>query len=259
MTEEARKKRILLTGAAGRIGTAFRRYVGDRYYLRLGIHNNWPEDPGNHEVFRMELASLDSCQEACKGMDMVVHLAANPSPRVPFYDDLLDANIKGAYNIFRAAKDQGCQRVIFASSVQAIDGYPLDVQVHSDSPVCPASIYGATKCFGEALARYYACKEGMSCIAVRIGSFDTVRMRDFVNPHRLSKYITQRDMSELLVRCIEAPLSVRFLIAHGVSDNRFKRMDLTETREVLGYEPQDDAFELFGVSFPQVDPESWRK
>jgi len=242
-------KRIQLTGAAGRIGSAFRRYIGERYKLRLGVHHlEKLRDPGPHEVFHLEIADLESCQQACRGMDVVVHLAANPSSRAPFYDALLDSNIKGTYNIFRAAKDQGCQRVIYASSVQAIDGYPQDVQVHSDSAVWPSSIYGATKCFGEALARYFAFREGLSCIAIRIGSFDSERMRIGVNAHRLSKFITQRDMSELLVRCVEAP-NVQFAIAHGVSDNRFKRMDLTTTRELLGYEPQDDAFEIFGISF----------
>lgn len=38
------------------------------------------------------------------------------------------------------------------------------------------------------------------------------------------------------------------MIGHGISNNRFKRLDLSETTRVLGYQPQDDAFaEDFGI------------
>jgi len=47
-----------------------------------------------------------------------------------------------------------------------------------------------------------------------------------------------------LVRCVEAA-DVQFAIVHGISDNRFKRLDLTSTRNLLGYAPQDDAFDIF--------------
>jgi nucleoside-diphosphate-sugar epimerase len=243
--------RILLTGATGRIGTAFRAYIGDRYQLRLAAHHlDKLTDAGAHEAIELEIADPEACQRACAGMDIVVHLAAIATGRVPFYEGLLDSNIKGIYNILRAAKDQGCRRVIFASSVQAVDGHPLDVQAKTDEAVCPSSIYGATKCFGEALANYFAHKEGLSCIAIRIGSFQHEWMKTRpVNSHMLSKFISQRDMCQLLVRCIETP-DIAFAIVHGVSDNRFKRLDLTSTKKLLGYEPEDDSFALWDIKLP---------
>jgi len=48
---------------------------------------------------------------------------------------------------------------------------------------------------------------------------------------------------------------VQFAIVHGVSDNRFKRMDLSTTRETVGYRPQDDAFVKFGVGL--VETKRW--
>ena len=122
-------KRVLLTGAGGRIGTAFRQYVGDRYALRLvDMRPDKIDEASGFEVIDANLADLERCQQVCAGMDVIVHLAADPSPRADFYGSLLDNNIKAVYNIFRAAKDQGCRRVIFASSIQVIEGYPLDVQ-----------------------------------------------------------------------------------------------------------------------------------
>ena len=251
--EATTKKRILLTGAAGRIGTAFRQYAGHRYALRLAFHHTPVADPGEHEVFGLDVSDLESCQRACAGMDMVVHMAADPHPTADFYASLLPNNILGPYNILRAAKDQGCQRAILASSVQAVDGYPLDVQIRPEMPVWPASLYGAAKAFTEAAAKHFAYNEGLSCVCIRIGSFESERMIQQLNPHRLSKFVTRRDMSHLIERSIETP-NIRFALLHGVSNNRFKRLDITSTRELVGYDPQDDAFQLFGYVMNTADP-----
>jgi NAD+ dependent glucose-6-phosphate dehydrogenase len=240
-------KRILLTGAAGQIGTAFRNSVGERYDLRLADrHLSKLGDPGGHEVVKLEVADLKSCQEACKGVDMIIHLAADPSPTADFYGSLLNNNIKGTYNIFRAAKDQRCQRVIFASSIRAVIGHPEDVLIHPDSPVRPLDMYGVSKCFGEAVAHYFAFSEDLSSIVIRVGAFGTEWIRENPTASSLSTFISQRDMSHLLVQCIETP-NIQFTIVHGVSNNRLKRFDITNTVETLGYHPQDDAFQTINT------------
>jgi nucleoside-diphosphate-sugar epimerase len=244
--ESLEKRKILLTGAAGRIGATFRQYARERYRFRLADRNlELLGDPAEHEIMQLDIADLAACQRACEGIDTVLHLAGDPSPRADFYGSLLDNNIKGVYNIFRAAKDQGCRRVIFASSVQVISGYPLDVQARPDSPVKPINMYGVAKCFGEATAHYFALAEGLSSIAVRIGSFEGNR-HDWteINARNLSTFVSKRDLCHLFVRCIETP-GVQFAIVHGVSNNRFKRMDISSTKEILGYAPQDDSFQLF--------------
>ncbi|MEZ4675592.1 MAG: NAD(P)-dependent oxidoreductase [Caldilineaceae bacterium] len=252
-------KRVLLTGAAGRVGSAFRRYYGNVYSLRLVDRNEAQiGDPGPHEAIGANLADLDLCQQVCQGMDMVIHLAADPSTRADFYDSLLDNNIKAAYNLFRAAKDQGCQRVIFASSIQTIEGYPLDTQARPEMPPKPMNMYAAAKVFGEAMCHYFAYAEGLSCIAVRIGAFEGNRdwqaNTDPVDSRTLSAFVSERDLSHLFAQCLETP-DLPFAIVHGVSDNRFKRMDLTSTRETVDYRPQDDAFARFNTGI--VHPERW--
>ncbi len=247
------RKRILLTGAAGGIGSAFFRAEAERYTFRLADRDTASIEGNvspNHEVFPLDVGDLGACLRACQGIDTVVHLAANADPDADFYASLLHNNIQGTYNIFRAAKDQGCRRVIFASSAQVVAGYPVDVQAQPQSPIRPMNMYGVSKCFGEAVASYFAHAEGLSTIAIRIGSYDV--NADDLNwlrqePCRLhlSGYVSERDMNHLLVRCIETP-DVPFAIVHGISDNRFKRLDITATRNLLGYAPQDDAFEIFG-------------
>ena len=247
MSDNENRLRVLLTGAAGRIGVPFTEHVGDRYALRLAAHH--PEkiaDPGAHELIGLELADPVACRAACEDIDVVVHMGGIASPGVGFYDGLLDANIKGVYNILRAAKDQGCRRVIIASSVQAVAGYPLDVQVRTTDAPRPVNMYGVCKAFAEAACHHFAAVEGLSCIAVRIGSVDADWVRKDLNARNLSTYISQRDMSEMLVRCIEVP-DVDFAIVHGASDNRYKFLDMRDTREILGFTPQDDAFRVFKV------------
>jgi uronate dehydrogenase len=246
-----------LTGAAGGIGRAFFRSVRDRYQFRLADRVTiaaeldqvgGAQGGGDYEAIHLEIADLDACQQACEQMDTVVHLAADANPAAQFYDSLLDNNIKGTYNIFRAAKDQGCRRVVFASSAWVMGGYPRDVQVTPEAPVRPVNLYGVSKCFGEAVAAYFAQAEDLSSIVVRIGAYDDGGadnwLRAAPNVRELAAYVSARDLHQLLVKCIEAP-DIRFAVVHGLSENRFKRLGLTSTREILDYAPQDDAFAIF--------------
>jgi nucleoside-diphosphate-sugar epimerase len=261
------RRRVLLTGAAGGIGQAFFRSARDHYWFRLAdrvamaaqaAHGGEEGEEEEHEAIQLDIAELSACERACEQIDTVVHLAADANPAAPFYESLLDNNIKGTYNIFRAAKDQGCRRVIFASSAWVMGGYAPDVQLAPNAPLRPVNLYGVSKCFGEAVAAYFAQAEGLSSIVVRIGAYDDgsadnwLRSRPVqhdsapnINARELAAYVSARDLNQLLVRCIEAP-AITFAIAHGLSENRFKRLDLTATRELLGYAPQDDAFAVFG-------------
>ncbi len=237
---------ILLTGAAGRIGRAFRKHSGDRYRLRLADRDlGRLGDPHGHEVFLLNAADPAACQAACTGIDVVIHLAADPSPTADFYGSLLENNIKATYNIFRAAKDQGCRRVIYASSIRVLEGYPQGTPLAPDLPVRPIDMYGVSKCFGEATAHAFAATEGLSSIVIRIGTFEPQWGARKPSVAGLSRIISGRDISQLFMRCVETA-DVQFAIVHGVSDNRIKRLDITSTKALLGYAPQDDGFELFG-------------
>ena len=113
----------------------------------------------------------------------------------------------------------------------------------------PMNLYAAAKGFAELMGHYFAYAEGLSCIGVRIGAFEYNpgnQNPENIDGRTLSAFVSARDLSHLLVQCIETP-DVQFAIAQAVSDNRFKRMDITSTRETVGYQPQDDAFAVFQV------------
>lgn len=238
------KRKVLITGAAGRIGTAFRQRYGDRYEFRL-VDRLPVEDPDGHEAAVADLVQLDEARKACEGIDTVIHLAADPSPRATFYDTLLPLNIQMTYNLFHAAVEQGCRRLIFASSIHAVNAYPLDYQIHPNDPILPGDLYGVTKCFGEALCAYYGHREGLSCIAIRIGAFGTPdKVEECSDSRLLTLWVSHDDLSQLLHRCIEAPDDLPYLIVQGVSDNQLKRMDISNARQILGYAPVDNAFQI---------------
>jgi len=172
-----------------------------------------------------------------------VHLAADPSPSAT-WDSVLNVNITGAYNTFVAAKACGCRRVVYASSIHAVSGYPSDVQVKTSEPINPGDLYGVSKCFGEALARYMAEQERLSSICLRIGAFQPIAAaKDPGSIGMLDAWISRRDCNQLIERSIDVQ-ELHFAIFHGLSDNRFKRLDISDARELLGYAPQDDLTEV---------------
>ena len=238
------KKKILLTGAAGFVGGILRSHWGASYQLRLADVEPIEDVAAHEEYIQVDITRAEQMLQACQGMDTVVHLAADPSPAAEFYDTLLPLNIVGAYNGFEAARQAGCQRIVFASSVNAVLGYGGEVTTSWDVPIFPQNVYGATKCWGEALARVYADQHGLSSICVRLGSprYDQGGDWDEDEP---SMGISPRDTAQLFARCVEVE-GVDFAIVHGVSRHRRSWMDVDDSRRVLGYEPQD------GTSFPKL-------
>ncbi len=181
---------ILITGAAGRIGTMLRsRLARDGRLLRLLDIAPLAEPAGPaEEPVTASVTDLAAVTAACAGADAVIHLGGIPTEDA--WAPVLDVNINGTYTVFEAARRAGVPRVIFASSNHAVGFAPsASFPVADDARPVPDTYYGVSKATGEALAALYAHRYGLDAICVRILScFD--RPRD---PRMLATWLSPDD------------------------------------------------------------------
>ena len=243
-------KTILLTGGSGRIGRCLRYALREDYRLVL-FNRSTIDDLGPTETLvRGDTADAAAAEAAARGGDVIVDMAG-VSDVAPFREKLLPTNILGTYNVFEAARLAGVPRVIYASTHHVVGYYRAGLPLNDDVPYRPSSMYGVTKCFAEATGRLYADKAGLQVICLRIGFFQDRPLEE----RHLAVWISPADMARL-VRCsIEAP-NVHFEIAYGISNNTRRWWDLARAREVLGYDPQDDA-EIYAKELLQGPSEAW--
>jgi uronate dehydrogenase len=226
---------ILITGAAGRIGTMLRaRLAREGRTLRLLDTAELTAAPGE-EAIRASVTDLAAMTAACQGADAVIHLAgiAWEAP----WPEILQTNIHGTYVAFEAARRAGVPRVIFASSNHAVGFSPREsFPVPDYAFPAPDTHYGVAKVAGEGLAAMYHHRYGIDAVCIRI-------LTCFERPpsvRALATWLSPDDAGRLFEACLTAP-SPGFRVIFGVSANtRGGWVSLNEAR-ALRYEPQDDA------------------
>jgi uronate dehydrogenase len=187
----------------------------------------------NEEVMLGDITDLAVARRAIAGCDACVHLAGIPI-EAPF-DQLLHANIQGTWAIFEAARLEGCERIVFASSNHVTGFHPIAQRIGPDDKLRPDTYYAVSKVFGEALARLYHDKFGLRVACLRIGS----ALPRPLDERHLSTWLSPGDLGRLVTACLTSP-DLAFAIVYGASANRRGWWDLEPGRR-LGYEPLDDA------------------
>ncbi|QNS06947.1 NAD-dependent epimerase/dehydratase family protein [Streptomyces xanthii] len=228
---------ILLTGAAGGLGTLMRGLLPQHGYdLRLFDVRPVPDAP---DAIVADLNDTAALREAVHGVDGVLHLAGISLEST--FDKILESNIRGTQRLYEAVREAGGPRVVFASSNHTIgytprphveDGAPL---VPVDTPRRPDTFYGLSKCFGEDLAQYYWDEHGIETVSVRIGSC----FPEPTDVRMLSLWMSPADGARLFDAALTAE-HVGHTVVHGSSANTRAWWDLTTAR-ALGYAPQDDS------------------
>jgi uronate dehydrogenase len=221
-------KRILITGAAGKVGSVLVRGLGDRYILRGLDRQAMPE---LDDVVVADLRDMGALTEAVRGMDAVIHLAGAPNAAA-LWEDVLESNIAGMYNVLEAAHQAGVKRVAYASRAGLLAPYPEDVRRTVDLPVRPESYYSVSKAFAENLGYMYAARFGMEVVCVRIGNLKTDRPEPS-HPHHLG----HTDCVTVFEQAVTWP-DVDFEIVFGVSGSSVPLYDLEHGRKAIGYYPK---------------------
>jgi uronate dehydrogenase len=225
-------KTVLITGAAGDVGTHLSRELADKYKLRLS--DKRPLKPSKGQTFmRADVSKMADALRITKGVDAIVHLGGY-SVEGP-WDAILQANIVGCYNVLEAARRNGVKRLLFPTSNHAVGFYRRDQKIDHRVYPKPDSRYGVSKVFGEALGSLYADKYGMQVLMIRIGNVNPKP----IDKRRLSIWFSPRDLGQLVSIGIEHP-DIKFEIVYGISRNQRAWYDNSNAFR-LGYKPQDDS------------------
>ena len=222
--------RILMTGAAGGIGTSLRKLLPPIYPDLLLSDLKAPADLAKNEQFKAaDLADLAQVEAICEGVDGILHFGGYSVEGT--WDQIHQANIIGCYNLFEAAYRKGVKRVIFASSNHAVGFYPRHHRIGTDVTPRPDSRYGVSKAFGEALGALYADKHGLRVLCLRIGHV----LEAPADRRRLSIWLSPRDLVQLIRIGLEHP-DLRYEIFYGASDNERSWWDNSRAY-AYGYRP----------------------
>lgn len=227
-------KRIVLTGAAGRLGSYLREpltRMADELVSTDIVDDIGKLYPGESYV-QADLGDLDAVLKALEGAEMVVHFGGLPDEAQ--FDEILHSNIIGCYNVWEAAHRHGARRVVYASSVHAIGMYHKNDCIDADVPHRPDTYYGLAKCFAEDLGRMYWEKRGLEAVCLRIFSCANVS-----NTRSLGTWLSYDDLIHLVERAVDTPVT-EFTIAFGLSNNDRVMVDDRKAR-FLGYRPKDNA------------------
>ena len=235
------KKKVLITGAAGRIGSRLWARFKDRYDLRLMFHNKIPETAEGEDTIIADICNLDQMLKACESIDAVIHMALT---RRENEAESMMANIRGTYNVFEAARQCGVQTVVYGSTNHVMGMYERDkcLDIKPEWPVRPDGLYGAGKAAGEALGRYYSDNYGMSVFCIRIGSAIDSEVPTGRGARILSTWFSYKDMAQMIGLCIDST-DIKFGTFFGISGNTRRFWNISNAQEVLGYAPEDDAEE----------------
>jgi uronate dehydrogenase len=229
-----RMQNVLITGAAGDIGTRLRRLLKGVYpHLRLSDIRRPADLAADEDFAAADLADTAQVEKIVAGIDGILHFGGfsveGPWPTI------LNSNIVGTYNLFEAAYRSGVKRVVFASSNHAVGFYPRAQKIGVAVTPRPDSRYGLSKAFGEAVGAFYADKHGLRVTCLRIGNVND----EPLDQRRLSIWLAPQDLVQLVRIGLEHP-DIRFEIFYGASDNEAAWWDNSNARR-YGYKPQGRA------------------
>jgi UDP-glucuronate 4-epimerase len=197
-------KRVLLTGAAGFIGSHFAEALLARGYSVTGVDNFDPfyarevkernlESVAKHPGFEFVEANVARDPLPLDGMEAIIHLAAKPGVRPSLEDPgaYMEANVTATARLLDAARRTGITRIVFGSS-SSVYGNATPAPFAEDEPaVSPISPYAASKRAGELLAYTFAHLYPLRIMCLRFFTVYGPRQRPDLAIHKFTDLLTR--------------------------------------------------------------------
>lgn len=151
----------VVTGASGHVGANLvRALVNKNRPVRALVHENRISLQGvDVDIVRGDVCDPDSLRHAFSGAEVVYHLAARISISMDDWPLLETVNVNGTRNVIEACISCGVRRLVYFSSIHALDQEPLDIQVDESRP------WTEHDNLPYARSKALACKEILSGIA----------------------------------------------------------------------------------------------
>ena len=242
-----------VTGAAGRVGTQALAALEDHTVRPIYF-----TEESDLEGVVCDIREYEQVKRASEGLDVIVHLAANPSVSAS-WEDARETNIDGTKHIYDAAVANEIDRVVFATTNHVTEMYnrPTPARpsgrepprpISPDDPPRPDSYYAISKVTGEMFGSYHADVDGLEVVNIRIGWLLTIEELEEKagRPGRDSRYaramwLSPEDCRRAITRAVEADLPDTPVTVNITSQNSDRYLSLIEARCELGYRPQDDS------------------
>lgn len=247
--------KIAVTGGGGRVGEYVLPALDERHEV---VPVNRSEVDG-WETTIADVTDYDVLVDALQGFDCVVHMAAQSASEAS-WEDVIEPNIQGTWNLYQAAVENGVDRVVFASS-NHVSHMPNmadpagprsqkspreSVPVRADDLPRPSGPYGITKVTGEAIGSYHADRHSIDVVNVRIGwvlSEDDLRAKQETDlaDYARAMWLSPGDCQEGMRKAVENPLPENPLTVNLLSENEERYLSLTKTMRTLDFRPTGDS------------------
>ena len=170
--------KILVTGATGRLGSSVCRLLSQAGIPFQAV-DKVPGQQTDYAVEIVDLLDSKKCSLLLEGVDVLMHFANHSNWYKGSPQKVFNENVTMNMNLFQAAADRGCQRIVFSSSIQVINGQlPIHeradhkillpyLPMDSDMPAIPRNSYALSKHTSENMLTYFSENRGMTCIVIR--------------------------------------------------------------------------------------------
>lgn len=242
--------KILITGAAGKVGRATRKELAAAGH-RLRLADVASITDAEDESVTLDIADTEAVRRAMEGMEAVAHLAYGHiqwgnDPSAADVRASFDVNLKGTFNLLLAAKQVGVKRFVYTTTLSVFGDFlnTTNEEITEQTPVCPDEIYGLTKYLGEEVCRYFARAHGVSAVCLRLchvcDDADWARAASERNPRRvrwrgMATHVS--DVARAIHRALTVP-DLKFEILNIAANNPGRLSNIQRAAQVLGFTPQ---------------------